>query len=30
MILDNGDEIRLDRIVSINSYELPRNSCRIG
>lgn len=30
MILDNGDEIRLDRIVSINSYDLPKNSCRIG
>lgn len=30
MILDNGDEIRLDRIVSVNAYELPVNSCRIG
>jgi Rho-binding antiterminator len=30
MILDNGDEIRLDRIISVNSYDLPKNSCRIG
>jgi len=30
MILDNGDEIRLDKIVSVNDYELPKNSCRIG
>lgn len=30
LILDNGDEIRLDRIISVNDYELPKNSCRIG
>lgn len=30
LILDSGDEIRLDRIISVNSYELPKNSCRIG
>ncbi len=28
--LENGEEIRLDRIVSVNAYELPKNSCRIG
>ena len=28
--LNNGEEIRLDRIVSVNAYELPKNSCRIG
>jgi Rho-binding antiterminator len=28
--LDNGEEIRLDKIVSVNGYELPVNSCRIG
>jgi transcriptional antiterminator Rof (Rho-off) len=30
MTLENETEIRLDRIVSVNSYELPKNSCRIG
>ena len=30
ILLDNEEEIRLDRIVSVNSYELPKNSCRIG
>lgn len=30
ILLDNGEEIRLDRIVSVNGYELIKNSCRIG
>ena len=30
LVLDNADEIRLDRIISVNDYELPKNSCRIG
>jgi Rho-binding antiterminator len=30
ILLDNEEAIRLDKIVSINGYELPKNSCRIG
>jgi transcriptional antiterminator Rof (Rho-off) len=30
LVLDNADEIRLDRIISVNDYELIKNSCRIG
>jgi len=30
LMLDNGSEIRLDKIVSVNGYELPKNACRIG
>lgn len=30
IILDDGEMIRLDRIISINDYDLPKNPCRIG
>jgi Rho-binding antiterminator len=30
LTLDDGEEIRLDKIVAINGYELPKNACRIG
>jgi Rho-binding antiterminator len=30
LVLDNAEEIRLDRIISVNDYELIKNSCRIG
>ena len=30
MLMDNGEEIRLDKIISINGYDLPKDSCRIG